>query len=93
MTVRRKSDQVRTVTDCKYHRSFMHERDNQLIHEQRMADPNHEQYSPCWCCCVDCKDLTWYHEEPPSLLKPTGELHPAWQPDVPLPPGRRPSPS
>lgn len=79
--VRRKSDEVRTAIDCKYHRSAMHERNNQNIHEQRMVDdPAHEQYSACWCCCIDCKDLTWYHEEPPSLITPSGVLRPAWGP-------------
>lgn len=77
--VRRKSDEVRTYADCKYHRAAEHERTNQVVHEQRMADPDHEQWSLCWCCCSDCYDLSWYHEEPPSLITPSGVLRPAWE--------------
>lgn len=77
--VRRKSDAVREPVDCKYYRSFMHEQENQRIHEERMNDPDHEQWSSCWCCCIDCDDLTWYHKEPPSLLTPSGELRPTWE--------------
>lgn len=77
--VRRKSDEVRQMTDCKYHRAQEHERKNQRTHETRQADPEHEQWSACWCCCPDCEDLSWYHEEPPSLLTRSGELRPTWE--------------
>ncbi len=70
--IRRKSDDERVKTGCQYHAAAEHERANQRLHEQRMADPDHEQFSDCWCCCVDCEDLSWYHEEPSSLPTPSG---------------------
>ncbi len=60
---RRKSDAVKTVKVCDYHAAFRHEARNQITHQQRQqADPEHDPWSPCWCCCTDCGDLTWFYK-------------------------------
>ncbi len=31
------------------------ERHAQAVHDEAVeADPEHEQYSTCWCCCISC---------------------------------------
>ncbi len=80
MVIRRKSDAVpKQPTACKYHREFEHETRNQYEHEQRQHMEDDHDVSICWCCCESCTDLGFYHEEPSSLLTPSGELRPRWE--------------
>lgn len=60
--IRRKSTQARAPKDCSYFEQMQHERSNQFYHEQRQSEPlaGHDP-TPCWCCCDDCGDLTWYY--------------------------------
>ncbi len=80
MVIRRKSDATpKQPTACKYHHSFIHELVNQKLHEDRQRDDSGHDVSICWCCCESCTDLGFYHEEPSSLLTPSGELRPRWE--------------
>ncbi len=78
--IRRKSDAAPVVFQpgCKYFRAMQHEFDNQGAHEHRRAHDAVAHPVACWCSCPGCEDLSWYHEEPPSLVTPTGDLRRAW---------------
>lgn len=62
--VRRKSDATPKAREpCAYHEQMQAERANQRRHEARQLEylSSHDQDTPCWCCCDDCTDLTWYY--------------------------------
>lgn len=64
--IRRKSDaKKQKKQQCSYAKQIEHERNNQELHEARQqADPAHDPYSRCWCCCIDCDaDLTFHPAE------------------------------
>lgn len=60
--IRRKSDANKKKRQrCTYAEQIEHERCNQQLHQARQqADPEHDPYSSCWCCCTDCEDLTFH---------------------------------
>lgn len=70
--IRRKSDAIKKLEPCTYHAQLTHERRNQMKHamRQQFHDPGHDPI-PCWCCCSDCTDLTWYY--PPRKGVPSSE--------------------